>query len=88
MIVTPKHSLDEDVLAKLARKPHLYLGMIGSKRKVELLKSRFIAENILTREEMEKIDMPIGVSMRAETPQEIAISILAKIIDVRNLHNL
>jgi xanthine dehydrogenase accessory factor len=84
VIVTPKHLYDEEVLARLARKPHAYLGMIGSQRKVALLKSRFLEEHILTKDEMEGIDMPIGLKMNAETPHEIAISILAKLIDIRN----
>jgi xanthine dehydrogenase accessory factor len=84
VIVTPKHSNDEDVLARVARRPHAYIGMIGSNRKVDLLKKRFLEENILTLEELDNIDMPIGVKFKAETPQEIAISILAKLIDVRN----
>ncbi|HZX62311.1 MAG TPA: XdhC/CoxI family protein [Bacteroidales bacterium] len=84
VIVTPKHLYDEDVLAKLSKKPHAYIGMIGSSRKIELLKKRFLEEKIMSREELEKIDMPIGIRFRANTPQEIAISILAKLIDVRN----
>jgi xanthine dehydrogenase accessory factor len=84
VIVSPKHIYDEEILAAVARKPHAYLGMIGSTRKVELLKKRFIEEDILTHEELEKIDMPVGIKFKAETPQEIAISILAKLIDVRN----
>lgn len=84
VIVTPKHVFDEEILALVARKPHAYLGMIGSSGKVELLKKRFLEENILTREELEAVDMPIGIKFKAETPQEIAISILAKLIDARN----
>ena len=84
VIVTPKHVYDEEILAAVARKPHAYLGMIGSNRKVELLKKRFIEEGILNPEELERIDMPVGIKFKAETPQEIAISILAKLIDVRN----
>ncbi|MCX6246031.1 MAG: XdhC/CoxI family protein [Bacteroidetes bacterium] len=87
VIVTPKHQYDEDILAKLAVKPHAYLGMIGSTRKVELLKKRFLEEKILSREELEMIDMPIGIKFNAETPQEIAVSIVAKLIDVRNTRN-
>ncbi len=85
VIVTPKHIYDEDILAAVARKPHAYLGMIGSTRKVDLLKKRFLEEDLLTREELDQTDMPIGIKLKAETPQEIAISILAKMIDVRNL---
>jgi xanthine dehydrogenase accessory factor len=84
VIVTPKHISDEEILAIVARKPHAYLGMIGSKRKVELLRKRFLDENLLTTEELDSIDMPIGIKFKAETPQEIAVSILAKLIDVRN----
>ncbi len=84
VIVTPKHSFDEDILEKIAKKSHAYLGMIGSKTKVDLLKKRFEKEKILTAGELEKIDMPIGIKFAAETPQEIAISIVAKLIDVRN----
>jgi xanthine dehydrogenase accessory factor len=75
---------DEDILAAVARKPHAYLGMIGSNSKVDLLKKRFLAENLLTQEELANVDMPIGIRFRAETPQEIAVSILARLIDVRN----
>lgn len=84
VIVTPKHISDEEILAMVARKPHAYLGMIGSVRKVDLLKNRFLKENILTPEELSEIDMPIGLKFNADTPSEIAISILAKLIDVRN----
>lgn len=87
VIVTPKHSFDEDILAKVARKPHVYLGMIGSVRKVDLLKERFLKEDILTTDELEKIDMPIGIKFLVESPQEIAISIAARLIDVRNSLN-
>jgi len=84
VIVTPKHAFDEDILARVARKPHAYVGMIGSRRKVELLKKRFLEEKVLTEEELADVDMPIGIRLRAETPQEIAICIVAKLIDVRN----
>jgi xanthine dehydrogenase accessory factor len=84
VIVTPKHVFDEEVLVRVARKPHAYAGMVGSTRKVELARKRFLEENLLTAEEIDKIDMPVGIKFQAQTPQEIAISILAKLIDVRN----
>lgn len=58
--------------------------MLGSSRKVNLARQRFLDENILTEDELNAIDMPIGIKFRAETPEEIAISVLAKLIDVRN----
>ncbi|MBP6977243.1 MAG: XdhC family protein [Bacteroidales bacterium] len=84
VIVTPNHEMDEDVLAAIGKKPAAYIGLIGSKRKIDSLTHRFLEENILTQEELNKVDMPIGIKFKAITPQEIAISILAKIIDVKN----
>ncbi|MCF8379561.1 MAG: XdhC family protein [Bacteroidales bacterium] len=84
VITTPKHKFDEEVLAVCAKKQNAYIGMIGSKNKIALAKKRFIEENILTQEEIDRVDMPIGIKFNAQTPEEIAISILAKLIDVKN----
>ncbi len=84
VIVTYNHMHDFNVLKATACKPHAYLGMIGSKRKVAEVKKMLNDGKFLTPEEIEKVDMPIGIKFAAETPQEIAVSILAKLIDVRN----
>lgn len=84
VIVTPKHEFDEEILKRVVVKPHAYVGMIGSKRKVEVIRKNLLKEKILSQNEIEKINMPIGIPFAAETPNEIAISIVAKLIDVRN----
>ncbi len=84
VILTYNHAYDREILALTSQLPHQYIGMIGSERKVAVAKKNIIASNILTQEELDKIDMPIGTEIEAITPQEIAISILAKLIDVRN----
>lgn len=84
VIVTPKHAFDEEVLAICAKKTFAYLGMIGSKTKIALARKRLMDEKILSEQELDKVDMPIGIKFNAQTPNEIAISILAKLIDVRN----
>lgn len=84
VIMTPSHDDDFKLLEQLGKKPMAYLGMIGSKRKVARVRDLFLSENKLTREQLDQVDMPMGLAMLAETPQEIAISILGKIIDVRN----
>jgi xanthine dehydrogenase accessory factor len=61
--------------------------MIGSKNKVAQAEKDLIAKNILPKEKIAKIDMPIGIPIKCETPEEIAISILAKLIDVKNQNN-
>ncbi len=57
--------------------------MIGSKNKVALAKKLF-AEKGLDDKVIESIDMPIGIPINCETPEEIAISILARLIDIKN----
>jgi xanthine dehydrogenase accessory factor len=87
VIVTPKHKYDEEILEIVAKKPAAYIGMIGSKIKVAKAKERILKEKILSEEELSRVDMPIGIKFNAQTPEEIAISILAKMIDVKNSRN-
>ena len=84
VIVTPNHEMDEQILAVLGKKLTAYLGLIGSKRKIDALVKEFLKENILSEEELKRVDMPIGIKFKAVSPAEIAISILAKLIDVKN----
>lgn len=84
VIVTPNHEMDEDVLAAVGKKGSAYVGLIGSSRKVDTLKKLFLQDRILTEEELNRVDMPIGIKFNAITPAEIAISIIAKLIDVKN----
>ena len=58
--------------------------MIGSQRKVEMTKKMFTEGLNISYEELEKIDMPMGIDIGAEGPEEIALSIFAKLIAVKN----
>jgi xanthine dehydrogenase accessory factor len=84
VIVTPKHEFDETILLACAPLEYAYIGMIGSKRKVAEIRNKALENNVLTAEILSRIDMPIGLPFAAETPAEIAISIAAKMIDVKN----
>lgn len=84
VILTHNHDYDREILALTAVRPHQYIGMIGSERKVAIAKKNLEAANILSPQQLETIDMPIGIDIKVITPEEIAISILAKLIDVRN----
>ncbi len=84
VIVTPQHEHDEKLLLACANKPWAYLGMIGSKRKVTEIRKKALSTLTITEETLDRIDMPIGIPFAAETPSEIAISIVAKLIDVKN----
>jgi len=83
-IMTYSHPIDRDILAFCIKKPFTYLGMIGSERKVAVTKKMFSEGLNISFEELEKVDMPMGIDIGAEGPEEIALSILGKLIMVKN----
>lgn len=83
-IMTYEHSIDRDILSYCIKQPYAYLGMIGSKRKIELTKKMFTEGKIASKKELEKVDMPMGLNIKAEGPEEIALSIVAKLIEIKN----
>ena len=83
-IMTYSHAADRDILAYCMKKPHAYLGMIGSRRKTEVTKKMFAEAGIASADETAEVDMPMGWDIGAEDPEEIAISVLAKLIEVKN----
>lgn len=83
-IMTYSHPVDREILSYCIDKPHAYLGMIGSRRKVEVTKRLFEEESIGTPELLEEVDMPMGIPIGADGPDEISISILAKLLSVKN----
>lgn len=81
-VMTHSHDFDKDIVAHCGKQNLAYLGMIGSKRKIEKIKQEFIDNNVLTDEQMLKINWPMGLSINCQTPEEIAVSVLAKLVDV------
>ncbi len=84
LIVTHKHLFDESILQNLISRPFAYLGMIGSRKKISEIRKKMIDERKISTELIDRIDMPVGVKINSVTPEEIAISIVAKLIDVKN----
>ena len=82
IIVTHSHRLDEDLLRALSAEPMTYLGMIGSRAKVARFVARLTARGV-PPEALERVYMPIGLDVGAVTPAEIAVSILAQLVQVR-----
>ena len=82
IIITRGHKGDLQVLRQALKKPHAYLGMIGSRRKNALLFEQLLEEGF-TQEELDAVYAPIGLDIRSETPEEIGVSIVAEIINVR-----
>ena len=83
LIVTRGHRHDALVLKEWIRKPFLFLGMIGSSRKARTIFEHFIDENIATKDELKRVACPVGIKIRSQSVQEIAVSIMAQFIDKR-----
>ena len=82
VIVTRGHQHDELVLEWAISTPARYIGMIGSKTKVKTIFSHLLAKGV-PQEKLDSVHSPIGLGIGAQTPEEIAVSILAEIIKVR-----
>lgn len=83
-IVTHDHELDREILGECINKKYAYLGVVGSQRKIEVTRKIFLSSGIISEQDLNKVDMPIGLGIGAVGPNEIAISILAKLIEVKN----
>jgi len=84
VVCTHQHTTDSEVTAMCINKPHRYLGMMGSSRKIALARKRFSEEFGMNEEQINSIDMPVGIPIKCETPADIAVSIIAKLIDIKN----
>jgi xanthine dehydrogenase accessory factor len=83
VIVTRGHRQDADVLEACIHQRPAYLGMIGSRRKVALMRRHFLESGLATEAEFNRIFAPIGLEIGAVTVPEIAVSIAAQLIAVR-----
>jgi xanthine dehydrogenase accessory factor len=82
VIVTRGHVSDRTVLRSALTTNPAYIGMIGSKRKREAIYQSLVDEGV-PRERLEAVHSPIGVEIGAETPEEIAVSIVGELIKTR-----
>jgi xanthine dehydrogenase accessory factor len=83
VIVTRGHLQDADALRRVIASDAAYIGMIGSRRKVALMREKFMKEGWATREQFDRVHAPIGIDISSETVEEIAISIAAELIRER-----
>jgi xanthine dehydrogenase accessory factor len=85
VIVTRDHAQDqallEHFLSRSGPEP-AYLGLIGSRRKIEMFKQRLTARGVEAAR-FERLHAPIGLDIGAETPEEIAVAIVAELIQAR-----
>ncbi|MDK2808779.1 MAG: xanthine dehydrogenase accessory factor [Clostridiales bacterium] len=94
VIVTRGHRFDMVCLEKIVPKPNAYIGMIGSKLRVKKVLEAVretLSQHSMYQDREEALDLaimniysPIGLKIKAETPEEIAVSIMAELIMVKN----
>jgi xanthine dehydrogenase accessory factor len=83
VIATRGHQSDEEILERALHTSVKYIGMIGSRRKVESIYERLIKHGVPI-EQLKSVYAPIGIEIDAVTPEEIAISIVAQLIRIRH----
>ncbi len=84
VIVTRGHKSDADALHACIGSELSFTGMIGSRKKISTMRSEFIEKGWATAQQWDKIQTPVGVDIKSRTVEEIAVSIAAQLIMVRN----
>jgi xanthine dehydrogenase accessory factor len=87
VLVTHGHKKDIEVLKKIIALDAGYIGMIGSRKKIVLVREQFLKEGWATPEQWDRIYAPVGLDIHSATVQEIAVSIAAELIQVRHQIN-
>jgi xanthine dehydrogenase accessory factor len=82
VLVTRGHSHDVESLLEVINSPARYIGMIGSKRRVKAVFELLESEKGVDPAKLERVYAPIGLDIGAESPAEIAIGVIAEIINV------
>lgn len=82
VIVTRGHSYDEVCMEHALNTPARYIALVGSRTKVAVFR-KHLKDRGFSEEQMDRVVCPAGVDIGAETPEEIAISIAAQLIEVR-----
>lgn len=82
-VMTRGHAYDTVVQAQILRCAPRYVGVIGSRSKVEAVRKALKEEHGLTEEELDRVISPVGLSIGAVTPAEIAVSVAAQMIAAR-----
>lgn len=83
VVVTRGHRGDSICAQQILGRPYTYLGMIGSKTKVRLCREKLLKEGF-TQKQLDTIHAPIGLPIGGQLPEEIAVSIMAEIVQVKN----
>ena len=79
VIATRGHRHDADLLERVALTPASYVGLLGSRRKKEVI-LKGLTQAGVPREALERVRVPVGLAIGAVTPEEIAVSVVAELV--------
>jgi len=88
VIVTPGHTKDAEALRACVKRPSAYIGMIGSKNKIRVMRENFLKRRWATPREFDRVSAPVGLPIHSQTVEEIAVSIAAELVLVRRSSSL
>ena len=83
-VLTRSHAFDLDCLTQILQKPAAYVGMMGSRGRAALVRRQLLEAGLVDSQRVESLCAPIGLAIGAQTAAEIALSILAQIVQVKN----
>ncbi len=83
VIMTFSYRTDDEALRSIFNKNFKYIGILGSSKKIEKMLDQYTAEGF-DKNVLQKIHAPIGIQIKSQTTEEIAVSIAAEIIQVKN----
>ncbi len=83
VLITRGHQYDEPCLREVIHSQAKYIGMIGSRRRIKACFIRFRDEDKIPEELLKRVHAPIGLDIKAESPEEIALSIIAEMVKAR-----
>lgn len=81
VVATPSHAFDLETMKVLMRRPMRYLGLMASKKKKQEV-FQALREEGVTEDALARVHCPVGLPIKAETPEEIAVSIAAEMVSV------
>lgn len=84
LATTRGHAFDAQVIERTAHSDARYVGMLGSRRKKEVI-FKALEQAGVPRDALDRVKVPIGEPIGADTPTEIAVSVVAELIRVRRL---
>jgi len=83
--VTRGHQFDKPIVRQAMNTNAAYIGMLGSRRKIALMWKEFEAEGF-SQEQLARVHAPIGLDIGADNPEEIAVSVVAELVNQRRSH--